>query len=243
MAQAGGEPERHRISLLHVRRGADPGERAERRATLGFVTDETRTDDAAAGTDAATSEAAVEETVEDAGVTAGTSEDGASAHVPAVATNTDVDHADLFMGATSPEDREWTHDPLERSFFSAVGRGYVLGILVLGLFGFLVTRAVASGWGMGAAIGVGVFVAVWAGVLGAVVMVGRWAMRNEEMIRGNESGHGHHEEPVLATSADEREAAATEPAGDEAEPGESEPESGDVEAAPPPAESGPPLNA
>jgi hypothetical protein len=168
-------------------------------------TDETRTDDDA-GTEAATTGEAVEGQVEETDVSdpdieAGTTADPADEHLPAVATHTDVDHGDLFMGATSPEDREWTHDPLERSFFGAVGRGYALGIVVLGLFGFFLTRAVASGWGMGAAIGVGVFVAVWAGVLGAVVMVGRWAMRNEEMIRGNESGHGHHEEPVLAKSA------------------------------------------
>ncbi len=102
-----------------------------------------------------------------------------------------ADLALLYTGARSAEDREWTHDPLERSFFSAVGRGYLVGIVLLGLFGFLVTRTQARGWGVGAAIGVGIFVALWAGVLGAVVEVGRWAMRNEEMIRGNETGHAH----------------------------------------------------
>jgi len=173
-------------------------------------TDETRTDAEAAGTDAAAE--TVRDRVEDSGATVAGADDAAGEHLPVVVASTDVDHADLFMGATSPEDREWTHDPLERSFFSAVGRGYVLGILVLGLFGFLLTRAVASGWGMGAAIGVGIFVAVWAGVLGAVVMVGRWAMRNEDMIRGNESGHGHHVEPALST----------EPGADGEEPGDTE---------------------
>src|SRR5262249_14265209 len=125
--------------------------------------------------------------------------------------------------------------------------------LVLGLFGFLVTRAVASGWGMGAAIGVGVFVAVWAGVLGAVVMVGRWAMRNEDMIRGNESGHAHHEEPVLARSAaheadidslaDARIASDEEAPADVAEAElsapEAEAEPGDAEPGPPSAGSDP----
>ena len=35
----------------------------------------------------------------------------------------------------------------------------------------------------------GVFVAVFAGILGGVVLIGLWAMKNEELIRGNETGH------------------------------------------------------
>ncbi len=90
---------------------------------------------------------------------------------------------------THPQDREWTHDPLERSFFSTVGRGYLVGIVVFGLFGFLVARTQAPEWGTGAAIGAALFVAVFAGILGGVVLIGLWAMKNEELIRGNETGH------------------------------------------------------
>ena len=49
-------------------------------------------------------------------------------------------------------------------------------------------RTQAPEWGIGAAIGVGVFVAVFAGILGGVVLIGLWAMKNEELIRGNETG-------------------------------------------------------
>jgi hypothetical protein len=89
------------------------------------------------------------------------------------------------------EDREWTHDPLERSFFSTIGRGYAVGIVLFGLFGFIVVRTQAPEWGVGAALGVAAFAGFWGGVLGAVVMIGRWAIRNEELIRGNETGHDH----------------------------------------------------
>jgi hypothetical protein len=92
-------------------------------------------------------------------------------------------------GDAHPQDREWTHDPLERSFFSTIGRGYVVGIVVFGLFGFLVARTQAPDWGTGAAIGAALFVAVFAGILGGVVLIGLWAMKNEELIRGNETGH------------------------------------------------------
>jgi hypothetical protein len=122
--------------------------------------------------------------------------------VPAEAHSVELEVAVPYSGATSPEDREWTHDPLERSFFGAVGRGYIVGIVLFGVFGFLIARAEAKGWGVGAAIGVGVFVAFWVGVLGAVVMIGRWAMRNEEAIRGNESGHGLHGPTPTAKTAE-----------------------------------------
>jgi hypothetical protein len=88
-------------------------------------------------------------------------------------------------------DREWTHDPLERSFFSTIGRGYLIGVVVFGVFGFLLTRSQASDWGVGAAIGAGLFVGLFAGILGGVVLIGLWAMKNEELIRGNETGHAH----------------------------------------------------
>ncbi len=87
-----------------------------------------------------------------------------------------------------PADREWTHDPLERSFFGTVGRGYVIGIIVFGLFAFAMIRTQAKDWGVGAAIGGAAFVAFFAGVLGGVVLIGLWAMKNEELIRGNEAG-------------------------------------------------------
>ena len=82
-------------------------------------------------------------------------------------------------------DREWTHDPLERSFFGTVGRGYVIGIIVFGLFAFLMIRSQAPEWGTAAALGAAAFVAFFAGVLGGVVLIGLWAMKNEELIRGN----------------------------------------------------------
>jgi hypothetical protein len=93
-----------------------------------------------------------------------------------------------YTGAHDPGDREWTHDPLERSFFGTVGRGYLIGIIVFGLFAFLLARTQAPDWGFGAAIGAGAFVAFFAGVLGGVVLIGLWAMKNEELIRGNETG-------------------------------------------------------
>ena len=98
-------------------------------------------------------------------------------------------YAALVAANAHPEDREWTHDPLERSFFSTIGKGYVVGIVVFGLFGFLVARTQAPDWGTGAAIGAALFVAVFAGILGGVVLIGLWAMKNEELIRGNETGH------------------------------------------------------
>ncbi len=122
-----------------------------------------------------------------------------------------------------PADREWTHDPLERSFFGTVGRGYVIGIIVFGLFAFAMIRTQAKDWGVGAAIGAAAFVAVFAGVLGGVVLIGLWAMKNEELIRGNEAGEpgasgwvgesNPDDEPVTAP-ADPEPAAETEPAAD-----------------------------
>jgi hypothetical protein len=119
-------------------------------------------------------------------------------------------------------DREWTHDPLERSFFGTVGRGYVIGIFVFGLFAFLMIRTQAKDWGVGAALGAAAFVAFFAGVLGGVVLIGLWAMKNEELIRGNEMGEpgaggwvvdpSHEDEPAAAPA----ETPATEPAPTEA---------------------------
>ena len=116
-----------------------------------------------------------------------------------------------------PADREWTHDPLERSFFGTVGRGYVIGILVFGLFAFAMIRTQAKDWGLGAAIGAAAFVAFFAGVLGGVVLIGLWAMKNEELIRGNEAGEpgaggwvgdpSHEDEPVTAPAETEAERA------------------------------------
>ena len=103
---------------------------------------------------------------------------------------TDQAHAAEAAGHDEhgPADREWTHDPLERSFFGTVGRGYVIGIIVFGLFAFAMIRTQAKDWGVGAAIGAAAFVAFFAGVLGGVVLIGLWAMKNEELIRGNEAG-------------------------------------------------------
>ena len=123
--------------------------------------------------------------------------------------------------AHETEDREWTHDPLERSFFGTVARGYLVGMVIFGLFGFTVARVTASEWGVGAAIGIGLFVAVFAGILGGVVLIGIWSMKNEELIRGNETGHAPASEqaflesrppdPSLAEQADS-------PAADPADP-------------------------
>jgi hypothetical protein len=132
-----------------------------------------------------------------------------------------------------PTDREWTHDPLERSFFGTVGRGYVIGILVFGLFAFVMIRTQAKDWGVGAAIGAAAFVAFFAGVLGGVVLIGLWAMKNEELIRGNEAGEAgvggwvgdpdHDDEPVT-TPAEPGPAAEAEPAAEAAAAVEAEPE-------------------
>ena len=123
---------------------------------------------------------------------------------------TDQAHAAEAAGHDEhgPADREWTHDPLERSFFGTVGRGYVIGIIVFGLFAFAMIRTQAKDWGVGAAIGGAAFVAFFAGVLGGVVLIGLWAMKNEELIRGNEAGEpgaggwvgdpSHDDEPVTA---------------------------------------------
>ena len=43
-----------------------------------------------------------------------------------------------------------------------MGRGYVIGIIVFGLFAFLLARTQAPEWGTGAAIGAAVFVAFFA---------------------------------------------------------------------------------
>ena len=141
---------------------------------------------------------------------------------------TDQAHAPEASGHDEhgPADREWTHDPLERSFFGTVGRGYVIGIIVFGLFAFAMIRTQAKDWGVGAAIGGAAFVAFFAGVLGGVVLIGLWAMKNEELIRGNEAGEpgaggwvgdpSHEEEPVTAPAETEAEPAAAAPAGDAA---------------------------
>jgi hypothetical protein len=115
-------------------------------------------------------------------------------------------------GDAHPEDREWTHDPLERSFFSTVGRGYLVGILVFGLFGFLVARTQAPEWGTGAAIGAALFVAVFAGILGGVVLIGLWAIKNEELIRGNETGHAAAVDVAQGVEPAEPEPVAADPA-------------------------------
>jgi hypothetical protein len=119
-----------------------------------------------------------------------------------------------YSGARDASDREWTHDPLERSFFGTVGRGYVIGIIVFGLFAFLLARTQAPEWGTGAAIGAAVFVAFFAGVLGGVVLIGLWAMKNEELIRGNETGDIHAPGWVVDASHEDEStvhAAETEP--------------------------------
>ena len=105
-----------------------------------------------------------------------------------------------YTGAHDAGDREWTHDPLERSFFSTVGRGYAIGIIVFGLFAFLIARTQAPDWGFGAALGAAAFVAFFAGVLGGVVLIGLWAMKNEELIRGNETGDTNAPGWVVDTS-------------------------------------------
>ena len=117
-------------------------------------------------------------------------------------------------------DREWTHDPLERSFFGTVGRGYVIGIIVFGLFAFVMIRTQAKDWGVAAALGAAAFVAFFAGVLGGVVLIGLWAMKNEELIRGNEAGEpgaggwvgDPSEDDVAVTAATETTAAETDAA-------------------------------
>lgn len=125
----------------------------------------------------------------------------------------------------APADREWTHDPLERSFFGTVGRGYVIGIIVFGLFAFVMIRTQAKDWGVAAALGAAAFVAFFAGVLGGVVLIGLWAMKNEELIRGNEAGEpgaggwvgeSVDDEPVAAPA--ETAEPATETPADTAEP-------------------------
>jgi hypothetical protein len=160
---------------------------------------------------------------------------------------TDQAHASEAAGHDEhgPADREWTHDPLERSFFGTVGRGYVIGIIVFGLFAFAMIRTQAKDWGVGAAIGGAAFVAFFAGVLGGVVLIGLWAMKNEELIRGNEAGEpgaggwvgeSVHDEPVAApaeTAETATESAATEtapePAAAEVD-GASEPAAADADA-------------
>jgi hypothetical protein len=139
------------------------------------------------------------------------------------------------------EDREWTHDPLERSFFATVGRGYLIGVLIFGLFAFLVARTQAPEWGTAAAIGGAAFVAVFVGVLGGVVLIGLWAMKNEELIRGNETGHtedhqgGHTDhveaEPVESQTAEPADAETAESADAEAERAERAMSPADSEAA------------
>jgi len=144
-------------------------------------------------------------------------------------------------------DREWTHDPLERSFFGTVGRGYVIGIIVFGLFAFVMIRTQAKDWGVAAALGAAAFVAFFAGVLGGVVLIGLWAMKNEELIRGNEAGEpgaggwvGDSSDDELVTAppeaAAEAEAAAESPDAEsatDAAPAAAEPEpAAEVDAAP-----------
>ncbi len=91
-------------------------------------------------------------------------------------------YAAAVAGDEHPQDREWTHDPLERSFFSTDRQVATWsGIVVFGLFGFLVARTQAPDWGTGAAIGAALFVAVFVGILGGVVLIGLWAMKNEEL--------------------------------------------------------------
>ena len=133
---------------------------------------------------------------------------------------TDQAHAAEAAGHDEhgPADREWTHDPLERSFFGTVGRGYVIGIIVFGLFAFAMIRTQAKDWGVGAAIGGAAFVAFFAGVLGGVVLIGLWAMKNEELIRGNEAGEPGAGGWVGDPSDDDEPVTAAPEAAAEAEP-------------------------
>jgi hypothetical protein len=113
-------------------------------------------------------------------------------HLPATTRTVvlEVPADQLYTGATSAEDREWTHDALEKSFLGACGRGYVAGLIVIWILTFLVLRIQATDWGVAAAVAGAFVVGGFAGILGGVVLVGIWAMHNEEAIRGNESGHG-----------------------------------------------------
>ena len=128
-------------------------------------------------------------------------------------------YAALVAANAHPDDREWTHDPLERSFFSTIGKGYLVGIVVFGLFGFLVARTQAPDWGTGAAIGAALFVAVFAGILGGVVLIGLWAMKNEELIRGNETGHAAPVDVAQGAEPAEAEPVEADPADAAASPG------------------------
>ena len=149
---------------------------------------------------------------------------------------TDQAHAAEAAGHDEhgPADREWTHDPLERSFFGTVGRGYVIGIIVFGLFAFAMIRTQAKDWGVGAAIGAAAFVAFFAGVLGGVVLIGLWAMKNEELIRGNEAGEPGAGGWVGDPSHDDESVPAAEaaPTAADAAPAEAEPASEPPAAAP-----------
>jgi hypothetical protein len=168
------------------------------------------TDETAAGTDPVSEPTEpmlpAEATVDDAGTSTGTdvapAVEGASTEAAAesdrlpATTRTvvlEVPADRLYTGATGAADREWTHDPLEKSFLSACGRGYAVGVVLIWILTFLVLRVQATDWGAGAAVGAAFVVAAFAGILGGVVLVGLWAMHNEEAIRGNESGHRHPE--------------------------------------------------
>lgn len=73
---------------------------------------------------------------------------------------------------------------LDLSFGKAVAGGYLLGFLVLGSFFFAVLSWTTDTIPTIARIGVAAGIAFWIGVMGGVVLVGRWAARNEDRLHG-----------------------------------------------------------
>jgi hypothetical protein len=79
----------------------------------------------------------------------------------------------------TPED-----NTLDVSFGKAVLGGYLLGFLALGGFFFAVLSVATDTIPLVARIGVAAGIAFWIGIMGGVVLVGRWSMRNEEALHG-----------------------------------------------------------
>jgi hypothetical protein len=73
---------------------------------------------------------------------------------------------------------------LDVGFGKAVAAGYVLGFVALGAFFFAVLSWATDTIPFGARVAVAAGIAFWIGVMGGVVMVGRWALRHEDELHG-----------------------------------------------------------
>jgi hypothetical protein len=128
----------------------------------------------------------------------------------------DVEHQGRDQHAVVREHDRKTFDEVDRTLGAAVVAGYAVGLLVIFGFMVLVMHYADPDLPWYTQVLVGVVVAFWIGIMGAVVAVGRWSMRHEKELFHREGAPERREiEPADDESAPADDGSA--PADDESE--------------------------